>query len=64
MKITVAKAQQTAIPELEKAEKTLYYLIVKSETTDQKIILNVGEKSYNGVLELIQTEEQKPKKRA
>lgn len=64
MKITVAKAQQTAIPELEKAEKTLYYLIVQSETTNQKIILNVGEKSYTGVLELIQSEEQKPKKRA
>lgn len=44
MKVQTAKATQTAIPELEKEEKTLYYLIIGSKPNE--IVLNIGEKSY------------------
>lgn len=56
MKITVAKATQTAIPQLGKEEKTLYYLIVEN-IKGKNTVLNVGEKTYTGVQELIAQEE-------
>lgn len=54
MKVTTAKAEQTAIPELGKDAKTLYYLIVGEG--EKKVIVNVGEKTYKGVQNLIEEE--------
>lgn len=56
MKISVAKSTQTAIPELGREEKTLYYLVVENSTGKGQV-LNVGEKTYKGVQELIAQEE-------
>lgn len=48
--VQVAKATQSAVPELNMAEKTLYYLIIGSG--DAKVQINVGEKTYNAVKKL------------
>lgn len=49
--ITTAKSKQEAIPEIGKKEATLYYLIIGEK--EDKIVINVGEKTYNGVQKLI-----------
>lgn len=49
--VDVAKATQTAIPELDMAEKNLYYLIIGEG--EKKVQINVGEKTYTSVAKLI-----------
>lgn len=53
LEVTVAKATQTAIPELGQKEKTLWYLIIG--TGETKAVINVGEKTYKTVENLTQT---------
>lgn len=52
MKVTTAKSEQSAIPEIGREAKTLYYIIM--EEGEDKIIINVGEKTYNGVKNLVE----------
>lgn len=47
LKVTVAKSTQSAIPELGKKENTLYYLVIAKG--EEKVVINVGEKTYNSV---------------
>lgn len=49
--VQVAKSTQTAIPELGKKETTLYYLVIGEG--ENKTIINVGQKTHDKVLELI-----------
>ena len=46
-KVTVAKSTQSAIPELNKPEKNLYYLVIGEG--EKSISINVGEKTYEQV---------------
>lgn len=48
--IIAAKSTQSAIPELNQPEKTLYYLVIGEG--DKKISLNVGQKTYDSVVKL------------
>lgn len=48
--VTVAKSTQSAVPELNMKEKTLYYLVIGEGETAVK--LNVGEKTYNSIKDL------------
>lgn len=59
-KITTTKVTQTANEVLGTKEKTLYYLIVEVEGKE-KLVINVGEKTHDKVLELT-TIKEKPKK--
>lgn len=49
--VSVGKSTQSAIKELGKAEKTLYFLVIGEG--DSKITMNVGEKTYNSVQKLL-----------
>lgn len=49
--VNVAEATQTAVPELGKEAKKMYYLIIGEE--NNKVIINVGEKTYAGVASLL-----------
>lgn len=51
LEITVAQSTQSAVPELNKKETTLNYLIIGEG--DNKVIINVGEKTYKSVKMLI-----------
>lgn len=56
LEICGAKATQTAVPELNQPEKTLYYLIIGEEPN--KVVINVGQKTYEKINRLcIFTEE-------
>lgn len=48
--IVCVKSTQTAIPEIQKPEKTLYYLIIGEG--ENKVELNVGQKTYEKVQKL------------
>lgn len=50
LEVKAATSTQTAIPELGKAEKKLYYLIIGEAA--QQVVINVGEKTYKAVQEL------------
>lgn len=58
LEINTAKTTQSAIPELKREEKTLYFLIIGSD--ENKTVLNVGEKTYKTITETIKNEEFKP----
>lgn len=49
MKTTVktAESKQSAVEELGKKEKSLYYVIIGDD--EDKVVINVGEKTYTGV---------------
>lgn len=47
LEIKAATSTQTAIPELGKAEKKLYYLIIGEG--EKQVVINVGEKTYNSI---------------
>lgn len=49
--VTVAKTTQSAIPELEQKEKTLYYLVIGEG--EGKLIINVGEKTHTQVAKIL-----------
>lgn len=51
--IKTVKQNQLAIPELGKEAKTLYYLIIGEG--ENKIIINIGEKTHNSINELNKT---------
>lgn len=57
MKIEVKTAQstQTAIPELGRAEKKMYYLIIGEG--DDKAEINIGQKTYEKVAKLIKAKQ-------
>lgn len=50
-KVTTTKVTQTANEVLGTGEKTLYYLILEVEGKE-KMVVNVGEKTHDKVLEL------------
>lgn len=54
LEIKTAKSTQSAVPELKREEKTLYFLIIGNE--DAIVTLNVGEKTYNSITKLIENE--------
>ena len=57
MKISTAKQTQDAIPELDREEKTMYWLIIGEN--EDKYALNVGKKSYEEINKLIAKEAEK-----
>ena len=57
MKISTAKQTQNAIPELDREEKTMYWLIIGEN--EDKYALNVGKKSYEEINKLIAKEAEK-----
>lgn len=58
MIVKTAESKQAAIPELGRDAKSLYYVIIGEG--DERVIMNVGEKTFKGVNELLKAE--KPKK--
>lgn len=54
-KVTVTKVTQTANEILGTPEKVLWYLII--EGSESKVVINVGEKTYNSVSEMKPLEE-------
>lgn len=56
MKITTTTVTQTGNEVLGTKEKNLYYLIVENNI-GKKLIINVGQKTHDNVLNLIETEE-------
>lgn len=59
MKIETTTVTQTSNEILGTTEKTLYYLIVTASTgkPDDKMVINVGEKTHKSIQELIEKEE-------
>lgn len=55
MKIGTTTVTQTANELLNTKEKTLYYLIV--ESVENKLVINVGEKTHSEVKKLMEEEE-------
>lgn len=55
--IKVAKSTQEAIPDLGKNAKTLYYMVIGEG--EDKIIMNIGEKTYNSIINNKQYKKQK-----
>lgn len=62
MKIQTTVVTQTANEILGIDSKQLYYLIIKTDDELNKIVVNVGEKTHNNVLSLINMEEKTPQK--
>lgn len=54
LEIKTAKSVQTAIPEMKREEKTLYFLIIEND--DGIVTLNVGEKTFTSINKLIENE--------
>lgn len=52
VEVNVAKATQSAIPELGQKERNLYYLIIGEG--ENKSVINVGDKTYNAVAKIIE----------
>lgn len=48
--VTVAKSTQSAIPEMGKPEKTVYYMVIGEG--DTKVSINIGVKTYEAVKKL------------
>ena len=61
MKISTTKQTQGAMPKLDRAEKTVYWLIIGEG--EDKYALNVGKKSYEEVNKLIGKEAEKEKEK-
>lgn len=59
IEVRVAKSTQTAVPELNREEKTLYFLIIGNE--DSVATLNVGLKTYESVSAMLRQELEKNK---
>lgn len=59
--VNTAETIQVAIPELNKAAKKLYYLII-GDTPEERVVINIGEKTYIGVNKLIGKELEKEEK--
>lgn len=57
LEVKAATSTQTAIPELGKAEKKLYYLIIGEGA--QQVVINVGEKTYTAVQDIAMLETKK-----
>lgn len=57
MKIATTTVTQTANEVLGTKEKKLYYLIVEN-TTGRKLVINVGEKTHDEVMEIAKEEEE------
>ena len=60
MKISTTKQTQSALPELGREEKTIYWLIIGEG--EEKYAMNIGKKSYNEVNKLIAIELEKEQK--
>lgn len=60
MKITTTSVSQTANEVLGTAAKELYYLIIENNK-GKKLVVNVGKKTHDSVLEL--TKEEQPVKK-
>ena len=50
LEVKTTQSNQEAIPEIGKVAKSLYYLIIGEG--EDKVIINVGEKTYNSVTKL------------
>lgn len=57
MQVKTASSTQSAIPELGRPEKKMYFLIIGEG--EKQVSINVGEKTYNAVNQIIN---EKPKK--
>lgn len=57
--ITVAKSVQSAMPEIGREEKTQYFMVIASG--DEKITINVGEKTYNSIKKMEEKQNKKEK---
>lgn len=55
MKIQVTTSTQSAIPEINREQKTMYYLIIGDGM--DKAVINVGEKTYHTVGKLLANEQ-------
>lgn len=55
MKISVTQVKQAANKVLETEEKTLSYLVIEN-SKGEKLVVNVGGKTHDGVLKLIENE--------
>lgn len=51
IEIKIASSKQESIPEIGRESKTLYYLILGEGK--EVVYINIGEKTYNGVKELL-----------
>lgn len=50
--VKVAKSEQTAIPEINKEAKTIYYLII-GNGKEPETVINVGQKTFVSVQKLL-----------
>lgn len=48
--IKTVKSEQSAIPELSKEAKTLYYVIIGEG--EKQVVIGIGEKNYKAIQEL------------
>lgn len=52
MKVQLAQSTHSAIPELNREERKIYFLLLGEG--DEKITINIGEKSYNKIKAIMQ----------
>ena len=52
LEVKTAAATQSAVPEIGRTEKKLYYLIIGEDALNS-VTINVGEKTFNAVTALI-----------
>lgn len=48
--VTVAKSEQSAIPEMGREAKTIYYMVIGEG--DTKVTMNIGAKTYEAIKKL------------